>query len=71
VGRGMRTAVQSATVPELPPTLDDPPATVSDPRALLLRYLDWYREALFRKIDGLSDERLRTPVEPLGWAPSG
>jgi len=67
----MRSAVQSATVPGIPPTLDDPPATVSDPRALLLRYLDWYREALFRKIDGLSDERLRTPVEPLGWAPLG
>lgn len=58
-------------MPEQPPTLDDPPATVSNPQALLLRYLDWYREALFRKIDGLSDERLRTPVEPLGWSPLG
>jgi uncharacterized damage-inducible protein DinB len=63
--------VQSATVPEQPPTLDDPPATVADPRVLLLRYLDWYREALFRKVEGLSDEALRTPVVPLGWSPLG
>lgn len=58
-------------MPEQPLTLDDPPATVSDPRALLLRYLDWYRETLFRKVEGLSDERLRSPVEPLGWSPLG
>nr|WP_269205149.1 DinB family protein [Motilibacter aurantiacus] len=30
-------------------------------------YLDWYREALFRKLDGLTEEQLRTPVEGLGW----
>lgn len=58
-------------MPQQPPTLDDPPATVSDPRALLLRYLDRYREALFRKVEGLSDERLRAPVEPLGWSALG
>nr|WP_269204593.1 DinB family protein [Motilibacter deserti] len=32
-------------------------------------YLDWYREALFRKLEGLSDEQLRTPLERVGWAP--
>jgi len=53
------------------PTLDDPPATTSDPRDLLLRYLDWYRDTLLRKVDGLSDAQLRAPVEPLGWAPLG
>jgi uncharacterized damage-inducible protein DinB len=52
-------------------TLDDPPATVSDPRALLLRYLDWYRETALRKVEGLSDAQLRTPVAPLGWSPLG
>jgi uncharacterized damage-inducible protein DinB len=51
--------------------LEDPPATESDPRKLLLRYLDWYREALLRKVEGLSDERLRAPVDPLGWSPLG
>ncbi|HEY7047768.1 MAG TPA: DinB family protein [Jatrophihabitantaceae bacterium] len=55
----------------VPWVLDDPPATTADPRELLLRYLDWYRDALLRKIDGLSDEQLRTPVEPLQWAPLG
>ncbi|WAP61107.1 mycothiol transferase [Streptomyces sp. S465] len=24
-----------------------------------------------RKLDGLSDDQLRTPVEPLGWSPLG
>jgi hypothetical protein len=24
-----------------------------------------------RKTDGLSDEQLRTPVQPLGWSPLG
>jgi len=54
-----------------PATLDDPPATASDPRELLLGYLDWYRAALLRKIDGLSEDQLRAPVEPLGWSPLG
>jgi uncharacterized damage-inducible protein DinB len=54
-----------------PSVLEDPPAAESDPRKLLLRYLDWYREALLRKVDGLSDERLHAPVDPLGWSPLG
>jgi uncharacterized damage-inducible protein DinB len=55
----------------VPWVLEDPPPTVSDPRALVMRYLDWYRETLLRKIDGLSDPQLRTPVEPLTWSPLG
>ena len=51
--------------------LDGPPVTESDPRVLLLAYLDWYRAALLRKLDGLSDEQLRTPLEPMGWSPIG
>ncbi len=53
------------------PPLDGPPVRESDPRKLLLGYLDWYRETALRKIDGLSGEQLRTPVAPLGWAPLG
>jgi Protein of unknown function (DUF664) len=45
--------------------------TVSDPRELLLGYLGWYREALTRKISGLSDAQLRTHADPLGWSPLG
>lgn len=60
------------TPPEqVPAVLDGPEVKVSDPRELLLGYLDWYRQALIRKIAGLSDEQLRTPIEPLGWAPLG
>jgi uncharacterized damage-inducible protein DinB len=54
-----------------PAVLDGPGAEVSDPRELLLGYLDWYRQALTRKIAGLSDQQLRAPVEPLGWSPLG
>jgi uncharacterized damage-inducible protein DinB len=60
------------TPPEqVPAALDGPGAKVSDPHELLLDYLDWYRQALMRKIAGLSDEQLRTPVKPLGWSPLG
>jgi uncharacterized damage-inducible protein DinB len=56
---------------QLPPVLDGPGVGESDPHALIVGYLDWYREALFRKIAGLSDAQLRTPVEPLSWSPLG
>jgi Protein of unknown function (DUF664) len=55
----------------VPPILDGPDGHETDPRELLIGYLDWYREALLRKLDGLSDEQLRTPVEPMGWSPLG
>jgi uncharacterized damage-inducible protein DinB len=44
---------------------------VADPRELLFGYLDWYRETLIRKLDGLSGVQLRTPAGPLGWSPLG
>ncbi|CAN5221473.1 DinB family protein [soil metagenome] len=56
---------------QVPAVLDGPAVDVADPRELLLGYLDWYREALLRKIAGLSDAQLRAPVEPLGWSPLG
>ncbi|MHA6798448.1 mycothiol transferase [Bounagaea algeriensis] len=51
--------------------LGDPAVTARDPHALLTGYLDWYRDRLLRKISGLSDAQLTTPVEPLGWSPLG
>lgn len=45
--------------------------SATDPRDLLFGYLDWYHETLFRKLDGLSDQQLRTPIQPFGWAPLG
>lgn len=51
--------------------LDGPGVDVSDPRELLLGYLDWYRDRLLRKTTGLSESQLRAPLEPLGWSPLG
>ncbi len=71
----MRHPAYSDRVPappeQRPAVLEDPGVEVSDPRELLLAYLDWYRRALHRKLDGLTDEQLHAPVDPLGWAPLG
>ncbi|THA70641.1 DinB family protein [Streptomyces sp. A0958] len=56
---------------QVPALLDGPAVDVSDAHELLLGYLEWYREALTRKLTGLSDDQLRAPVEPLGWSPLG
>jgi uncharacterized damage-inducible protein DinB len=54
-----------------PPLFDGPGGHETDTRELLVGYLDWYRETLLRKLDGLTDEQLRTPVQPMGWSPLG
>jgi uncharacterized damage-inducible protein DinB len=72
--RGADRRATVGTVPSrnrVPAVLDGPAVAVSDPRELLLGYLDWYRDALMRKTAGLPDHRLRAPVEPLGWSPLG
>ncbi|SEE48160.1 Uncharacterized damage-inducible protein DinB (forms a four-helix bundle) [Streptomyces sp. 2131.1] len=56
---------------QVPALLDGPAVDISDAHELLLGYLKWYREALMRKLDGLSDDLLRMPVSPLGWSPLG
>ncbi|WP_067793443.1 DinB family protein [Actinomadura formosensis] len=48
---------------------DEPPDTLTDTRELLLGYLDYYRAALLRKLDGLPDDDLRTSRLPSGWTP--
>jgi hypothetical protein len=57
------------TPPDRPPLFDGPPDRETDPLRLLLGYLDWYRAAVLRKLEGLSDEQLTTPLPALGWAP--
>ncbi|MEU6036832.1 DinB family protein [Actinomadura sp. NPDC047616] len=47
----------------------EPDVTLTDPRDLLTGYLDHYRDAVLRKLDGLSDEQLRTSRLPSGWTP--
>jgi hypothetical protein len=47
----------------------DPPWTLTDPRELLTVYLDFYRDAVLRKLDGLSEKQLRSSPLPSGWTP--
>jgi hypothetical protein len=47
----------------------EPPETVADPRELLLGYLDYYRAAVLRKLDGMSEAELRRSRLPSGWSP--
>jgi uncharacterized damage-inducible protein DinB len=47
----------------------EPSGTLTDPRELLLGYLDWYRDAILRKLDGLPEEELRRSRLPSGWTP--
>jgi uncharacterized damage-inducible protein DinB len=50
-------------------TPPEPSERLTDPRELLLGYLDWYREAVLRKLDGLPEEELRRSRLPSGWTP--
>jgi hypothetical protein len=47
----------------------EPPHALADPKELLLGYLDYYRLAVERKLDGLSEAELRTSRLPSGWTP--
>jgi hypothetical protein len=49
--------------------LVEPPKTISDPRDLLIGYLDGYRDALLRKFDEMSEDDQRRSVLPSGWTP--
>jgi len=49
------------------PDDDEPPREPDDVRDVLLAQLELHRERLVRKVDGLTDEQLRTPVLPSGW----
>jgi uncharacterized protein DUF664 len=46
-----------------------PSRDVSDPATLLLGFLDYYRSAIARKVEGLGDIELRTSRLPSGWTP--
>lgn len=57
----------SATPPD--DVLGEPPKALTDQRALLDGYLDYYRDALIRKVAGLSERELRSSRLPSGWTP--
>ncbi|MFI0406214.1 DinB family protein [Actinomadura sp. 3N508] len=50
---------------------EEPPDTLTGTRELLLGYLDFYRDALLRKLDGMPEEDLRASRLPSGWSPLG
>ncbi len=47
----------------------EPASTLTDPRELLVGFLDYYRDAVLRKLDGLPEEELRRGRLPSGWTP--
>lgn len=52
------------------PTSYEPQST-DDLRALLLGYLDFYRDVISAKVRDLSADQLRTSRLPSGWTPAG
>jgi uncharacterized damage-inducible protein DinB len=48
---------------------NEPSPKLSDPKGLLLGYLAYYRRAVLRKLEGLSEEDLNKVVVPSGWTP--
>jgi Protein of unknown function (DUF664) len=55
------------TAPESPPP--EPSDTLTDPYELLVGYLDYFRDAVLRKLDGMSEQELRSSRLPSGWTP--
>jgi len=49
----------------------EPSPNLADPKTLLAEYLDYYRNATLRKLDGMTDEQLRGSELPSGWTPLG
>jgi uncharacterized damage-inducible protein DinB len=49
--------------------VEPPRDDIAEPVELLLGYLDFYRDVVVRKLDGLSDADLRSTQVPSGWTP--
>ncbi len=49
----------------------EPSSTTGDPKMLLDGFLDFHRNAVLRKLEGLTDEQLRASAVPTGWTPLG
>jgi uncharacterized damage-inducible protein DinB len=63
-------------IPSLPPgrqwhidRVHKPGREVSDPTEQLLGFIDYYRSAVIRKVEDLSDAELRASRVPSGWTP--
>jgi hypothetical protein len=49
--------------------LEEPADTLVEPVELLLGYLDFYRDAVRRKVTGMDESELRVSHLPSGWTP--
>ena len=49
----------------------EPSPRIADPARLAHEYLDFHRNTLLRKLDGLSEQQLRASRVPSGWTPLG
>jgi Protein of unknown function (DUF664) len=49
--------------------LTEPPVDLADPAELLGGFLDAYRDAVLRKLEGVPEEELRRSPLPSGWTP--
>ncbi|GAA1731615.1 DinB family protein [Isoptericola hypogeus] len=47
----------------------EPRLDSADPAAQFVAYLDYYRAAVVRKLEGMTDAQLRTSLLPSGWTP--
>ena len=47
----------------------EPRVDSADPAAQFSAYLDYYRGAVARKLEGMTDDQLRASLVPSGWAP--
>jgi uncharacterized damage-inducible protein DinB len=60
-------AADPGGVPPLPP--GEPEPSLADPAGLLKGHLDYARQTVLRKLDGLSEEELHHSRLPSGWTP--
>ncbi len=47
----------------------EPTQAAADRTEVLIRYLDYYRAVLLSKVDGLTEDQLRSSILPSGWSP--
>jgi uncharacterized damage-inducible protein DinB len=50
---------------------EEPPRSLEDPKHILLQQLSYYRASLLAKLDGLTEDQLRSSIVPSGWSPLG
>ena len=55
--------------PAATPLPAEPADTLTDPKELLAGYLDYYRATILHKLEGMSEEDLRSSRLPSGWTP--